>query len=99
MVLEGFAKPLEVKEHPDLLIAPAVVIGSSMVRNIMVPREKTLCYPGARVKDITMLLLTILRQLPGTDAVVVHVGSNDIRRNSSEILKIDFKELILALND
>ena len=56
-------------------------------------------YAGARVQDITMLLRTVLRQLPEADAVVVHVGSNDMRRASSELLKLDFKELILALKD
>jgi hypothetical protein len=37
--------------------------------------------------------------MPGADTVVVHVGSNDIKRASSEHLKVDFKELILALKD
>jgi hypothetical protein len=77
--------------------SPAVIIGSSMVRNISVPEAKTLCYPGARVQDITKQLLTFLRQMPGAGTVVVHVGSNDIRRASSEHLKIYFKELIFVL--
>jgi hypothetical protein len=68
-----------------------------MVRNISVPGEKTLCYP--RVQDITRLSHTILRQLLGADAVVVHVGLNGIRRASLELLKMDFEELILALKD
>ena len=62
----------------------------------MVPKAKTLCYPGARVQNTTRLLPTVLPQMPGADTVVVHVGSNDIRRASLEYLKIDFKELILA---
>jgi hypothetical protein len=37
--------------------------------------------------------------MPGADAVVVRVGSNDIRRPSLELLKMYFKELILALED
>jgi hypothetical protein len=35
--------------------------------------------------------------MPGADTVVVHVGSNDIRRASLEHLKMDLKELTLAL--
>jgi hypothetical protein len=61
--------------------------------NISVPGAITLCCPGARVQDITRLLPTVLRQLLGADTVVVHVGSNDIRRASLELLKMDFKEL------
>ena len=51
---------------------------------------KTLCYSGARVQDITGLLPTVLRQILGADAVIVHVGSNDIRKASSELLKMYF---------
>jgi hypothetical protein len=49
-----------------------------------------LFYPGPRVQDITRLLPTVITQIPGADTVVVHVGSNDNRRASSEHLKIDF---------
>ena len=45
------------------------------------------------------MLPTVLPQMLGADSAVVHVGSNDIRRASSEHLKMDFKELILALKD
>jgi hypothetical protein len=57
-----------------------------MVRNISVPKAKIMCYPGARVQDIRSLLPTVLPQMPGADTVVVHVGSNDIRRASSELI-------------
>jgi hypothetical protein len=70
-----------------------------MVRNISVSKAKTLCYPGAWAQDITRMLPTLLPQMLGADTVALHVGSNDIRRASSEHLKIDFKELILALKD
>ena len=48
-------------ERPAHLTSLAVIIGSSMVRNISVPKAKTLCYPGARVQDITRLFPTVLR--------------------------------------
>ena len=54
---------------------------------------------GARVQDITRLPQTVLPQMPGADTVIVHVGSNYIRRASSEHLKMDFNEQILALKE
>jgi lysophospholipase L1-like esterase len=60
-----------------------------MERNISVPKAKE-HNKGAS---------TVLPTMPGTDTVVVHVGSNDIRRASSEHLKIDLKKVILALRD
>ena len=40
-----------------------------------------------------------VRQSPGADTVMVHVGSNDIMKGSSEQPKMDFKELIGSLLD
>jgi hypothetical protein len=37
----------ELPERLDHSTSPAVIIGSSMVRNISVSKAKTLCYPGA----------------------------------------------------
>jgi hypothetical protein len=68
---------MRLPESPAQSTSPAVIIGSSMVRNISVPKAKTVLYPGARVQDITRLLPTVLPQMPGADTVVVHVGSKD----------------------
>ena len=72
-----------------------------MVRDIWVPVAKSMCYPGARVQDITQLLPPILHKLyRGLKRLyVVHVGSNDIGLASSEMLKRDFKVLIKTLKD
>jgi hypothetical protein len=74
---------MSLPERPAHSKSPAVIIGSSMVRNISVPKAKTLCYPGARIQDKTRLLPTVLPQMPGADTVVIHVGSNNNRRASS----------------
>ena len=61
------------------------------MRHMSVPGAKTLCFPGAKVQDITMLLPVAVSQSPGADTVMVHVGLNDIMNGSSEHLKMDFK--------
>ena len=40
-----------------------------------------------------------MTQSLGADTVIVHVGSKDIIKGSSEQLKMDFKELIGSLLD
>jgi hypothetical protein len=42
--------------------SPAVILGSSIVRNVTVPGAKTLSYPRARVNDIAKLLLNVQHQ-------------------------------------
>lgn len=62
-----------------------------MVRHILVPGPKTL---GATVKDMTGFFHYVLHQQPGVAAVVVHEGSNYIKKGKSELMKHDFIELI-----
>jgi hypothetical protein len=59
-----------------------------MARDIMVPKAKTPVIPRSKSTGHNKVAS---RQMPGADTVVVHVGSNYIRRASSEHLKIDFK--------
>lgn len=44
-------------------LPPAIIIGSSMVKQILVPGAKTLCYLGATVKDITDKINPISQEL------------------------------------
>ena len=56
-----------------------------MVRNVTVLGAKMSC-PGAGVNDITKLLPNVLHQDMDINAIVVHVGFNDIIKGSSEQL-------------
>uniref|UniRef100_A0A674BQH6 SGNH hydrolase-type esterase domain-containing protein n=1 Tax=Salmo trutta TaxID=8032 RepID=A0A674BQH6_SALTR len=85
--------------QPAGRIIATIVIRSLMVRHISVPGAKTLCFPEAKVQDINRLLPKAVRQSPGADTAVVHLGSNDIMKGSSEKLKMDFKEMIGSLLD
>jgi hypothetical protein len=68
-----------------------------MVRNISLPGFRTLCYPGAKVKYFTTLLPEAISQNTQTDTVIVHVGFNDTKLASSELLKSDSMELIAKM--
>lgn len=75
----------------------AVILGSSMIRHLALKNTENFCYPGACVSDIAAVMPGILRKLPASDTVVVHCGSNDIGREQSEQLEVDFKNLINVL--
>ena len=74
-----------------------LVLGSSMVRHLCLPRVETFCYPGARVSDIKEMLPSIVLNHPAATTIIFHVGSNDISLESSVDLEADFKNLINTL--
>jgi len=74
-----------------------LIIGDSIVRNIKKPSALTYCFPGAKVTDIMKKIPSILADHPLINTVVLHVGCNDIPKQSSEILKQDFIQLINSL--
>ncbi|KAL2076869.1 hypothetical protein ACEWY4_027536 [Coilia grayii] len=84
--------------HPLSSTRPvAVLIGSSMVRHVTLPRSETWCLPGARVEDVQTRVPEVVEQHPTASAIVVHVGSNVIRLQQSEKLKSDFTSLIQTI--
>ncbi|XP_068070352.2 uncharacterized protein isoform X1 [Danio rerio] len=75
------------------------IIGDSIVRHVRAASSKgnkvrTFCFPGARVKNISTQIPTILGAAESPGAVVLHVGTNDTGLRQSEILKKDFRSLI-----
>ena len=71
-----------------------LLVGSSMVRQVLLPRAETFCYPGAQVSHINSVLPHIIHSNPAASMVMTHVGSNDLKSEKSESLKTDFKILI-----
>ena len=96
-------RQLPTKSPPPSSSLPAppavLVVGSSMVRHVVLPKAQTLCFPGARVLDIKVKLPSLLDQYPSASTVILHIGSNDIKAQQSEKLKKDFISLIDTLLD
>ncbi|KAJ0056059.1 hypothetical protein NL108_018336 [Boleophthalmus pectinirostris] len=89
------AVPSAPASRPD----PSVlVLGSSMVRHVRIKKGHTSCHPGALVKDIIDSAPTIIRHHPTVSAVVIHIGTNDLKLQQSEILKDNFKILITTIH-
>ena len=77
-----------------------LVIGDSIVRGSdrrFCGRQKdtrmVVCLPGARVRDVSDRVQDILEWEGDQPEVVVHVGTNNIGRNSEEVLKREYREL------
>ncbi|XP_075968775.1 uncharacterized protein LOC142971920 [Anarhichas minor] len=78
------------------LFPPATLIaGDSVVRGVRFFNADTCSFPGSTVPDILANLQSLLPMLPSSvNRLIVHVGTNDMAREHSELTKIDFNHLL-----
>lgn len=76
-----------------------LVLGSSMVRHVRVRSGHTSCHPGALTLDIRDSAPDIIHNHPSASTVVIHVGTNDLKLQQSEKLKLDFISLITTIKN
>lgn len=77
----------------------SLVIGDSVIRNVMRNSAVTFGFPGAKVGDLFECIPSLLIKYPLTRNLIVHIGCNDISAQKSEILKRDFTCLFNTLKD
>uniref|UniRef100_A0A8C8E8K1 SGNH hydrolase-type esterase domain-containing protein n=1 Tax=Otus sunia TaxID=257818 RepID=A0A8C8E8K1_9STRI len=77
-----------------------IVVGDSMLRGAEGPicrpdphHREVCCLPGARVKDITRRLPSLVKPKDYYPLLVFQVGSDDVTRRSIKSMKRDFKAL------
>jgi hypothetical protein len=60
-----------------------LVLGDSIIRNVGTeyPDMKVECFPGIRTEQLQRIIER--RELGSPDSVVIHVGTNDLRRNGN----------------
>ncbi len=78
-------------ERPHQLTT--LVIGDSVISNVRTSSTITCCFQGATVSDVADKVTEILANEPDITKVIVHIGTNDICKQLSEILKTDFVHL------
>jgi hypothetical protein len=54
------------------------VIGSSIVRDVVVAEARGHCFPGARARDRHQQVPAVMEKHPNAYTVVIHVGTNNI---------------------
>uniref|UniRef100_A0A3B4FU33 SGNH hydrolase-type esterase domain-containing protein n=1 Tax=Pundamilia nyererei TaxID=303518 RepID=A0A3B4FU33_9CICH len=74
-----------------------LVLGDSIVRNVRMRGALTLSFPGATVVDIVDRIPNILASHPQVNRLIIHIGTNDIPKQQSELLKLDFLQLFSLL--
>ncbi|CAI5657013.1 unnamed protein product [Oreochromis niloticus] len=74
-----------------------LVLGDSIVRNVRMRGVLTLSFPGATVVDIVDRIPNILASHPQANRLIIHIGTNDIPKQQSELLKLDFLQLFSLL--
>lgn len=74
-----------------------IIIGDSTVRYVSVNNAHTVVFPGATVAVITEKIQEVMTSFPAADSLIVHAGTNDVRKQQSELLKRDFIQLFGVL--
>lgn len=89
------AAPLRSTSPTTNLLTPTVlVVGSSHVRHVSLPKAETCSFSGAKVMDINSHITNLTAARPQISTVIIHVGTNDIKFKQSEVLKEHFRTLI-----
>ena len=98
--VSGVAPTKHSPPPPRPLFSPTtLLVGDSIIRHIRYVNVATRCFPGAKVHDILDKLPELLCSLSSSvKRVIVHVGTNDITRQQSELTKNDFKDLFNFLS-
>ncbi|XP_067378876.1 uncharacterized protein [Channa argus] len=74
-----------------------LIIGDSIVREVRLKSAKTFCFPGAAVTDIAEKIPNLIEKHTTATKVVIHVGTNDTKRQQSELVKRDFVSFFNSL--
>ncbi|KAK5894034.1 hypothetical protein CesoFtcFv8_010765 [Champsocephalus esox] len=75
-----------------------LIVGDSAVRDVKglcsKNNNKVLCFPKDTVSDLAEKILRIGAEHPTVKNVVLHIGTNDVVKQQSEVLKKDFQCLL-----
>lgn len=82
----------------DILCNPEIlIVGDSIVRDLIIPSAITYCISGGRVIDISQLIPSLLDRHPSINIVIVHVGTNDVMARTSIKLQDELETLCLTI--
>ncbi|KAL2088047.1 hypothetical protein ACEWY4_016875 [Coilia grayii] len=84
--------------YRDVLCNPEIlIVGDSIVRDLIIPSAITYCISGGRVIDISQLIPSLLDRHLSVNIVIVHVGTNDVMARSSIKLQDELETLCLTI--
>ena len=88
------------KLQGKLMTGPQILIVSdSAVKDIKSSKNtKILCFPKDMVSDLAQRIQDIIAAHPTVKNIILHIGSNDVVKQESEVLNRDFMNLLNAVS-
>ncbi|KAL2102901.1 hypothetical protein ACEWY4_002069 [Coilia grayii] len=84
--------------YRDVLCNPEIlIVGDSIVRDLITPSAINYCISGGRVIDISQLIPSLFDRHPSVNIVIVRVGTNDVMARSSIKLQDELETLCLTI--
>uniref|UniRef100_A0A3B3ID41 SGNH hydrolase-type esterase domain-containing protein n=1 Tax=Oryzias latipes TaxID=8090 RepID=A0A3B3ID41_ORYLA len=80
--------------RPGPVQQPALIVGDSVVQHVRVRRCHTHSLSGAVVNDIKNSAHQLSVKHPSAETFIIHAGTNNLKLQQSETLKMDFIHLI-----
>ncbi len=77
---------------PQTLIVGDAAVND--VRSMCSKNTKVLCFPKDTVSDLAERILHIVAEHPTVKNIILHIGTNDVVKQQSEVLKEDFNNLL-----
>lgn len=78
-------------KQEDHTCPSVLLVGTSMIRRVVLLGGRTFCHPGARAKEVISSALQLSEQHRLASTMVLEAGINNLRLQQSEILKQGFK--------
>ncbi len=75
-----------------------LLVWDSIIRDGINQRIKMICFPRGTICDIMEIIPQVLKENPKADDIVIHVSSNYIHKQQSEVLNQDFLRRLDSFN-
>ena len=83
-----------------------IAVGDSLLRGTEAPicrpdalSREVCCFPGARIRDVTERLPSLVQSTDYYPLLLFHVGTSDTARSSLRTIKKDYRALGAAVRD
>ena len=94
---KSYTKRLQKEQKPTVpkRLIQTLIVGDYTLKNVRSSTNtKVLIYPNDTVSDLTRRIGNIVEEHPNVQNIVLHIGTNDVVKRESEVLKKDFIDLL-----